>query len=326
MHRNPCISHLATEGKSAKAVEKLGREAAERLAPWFPRRLLLKPEQNKLTSECKMLYIAAPPTTTPKVSFMNGCEKPAITLTNEHGELEPHSANALSEYLMTKLMLSLHVMDTALGLVPGKPRIKKFKRYLNLSGLLHAATEMLPDGAYSVALLIDIDLYEDPEDDFCCGSSYGASYVCIVSSARYHPSTSHCNKFADGLGAVEDLNTRTYVKSAIVIAKCVLALIAVEARNGLWLSRILAHWPMNSCIAEDPRQPSRLCPVCLGNVAYAIACELELLNQTGKERYVEENYEAMAKFCEAWKHVGLLLVVVACVQARLLTTSHGLGE
>lgn len=62
-----------------------------------------------------------------------------------------------------------------------------FPRQLSLNDILDAAIEALPDDAYAMVMLADHDLYEDEEDDFCCGRAYGSSRVAVVSSARYHP-------------------------------------------------------------------------------------------------------------------------------------------
>jgi archaemetzincin len=62
-----------------------------------------------------------------------------------------------------------------------------FQRQLNLNDLLDACISSLPGDAYAIVLLTNQDLYEDEEDDFCCGRAYGASRVAVVSSARYHP-------------------------------------------------------------------------------------------------------------------------------------------
>jgi archaemetzincin len=64
---------------------------------------------------------------------------------------------------------------------------KVFQRQLQLNDLLDACISSLPGDAFAMVLLTDQDLYEDPEDDFCCGRAYGGSRVSVVSSARYHP-------------------------------------------------------------------------------------------------------------------------------------------
>ncbi|KAK8001226.1 hypothetical protein PG991_013448 [Apiospora marii] len=62
-----------------------------------------------------------------------------------------------------------------------------FSKQLNLEDVLDAEISLLPHDAYAMALLVDHDLYEDEEDDFCCGRAYGLNRVCVVSTARYHP-------------------------------------------------------------------------------------------------------------------------------------------
>ena len=44
-----------------------------------------------------------------------------------------------------------------------------FKVQLNLDDLLDTAISILPDDAYALLMLVDYDLYENEEDDFCCG-------------------------------------------------------------------------------------------------------------------------------------------------------------
>lgn len=87
------------------------------------------------------------------------------------------------------------------------------KQQLNLSDILEVLLENVPSDAYAILMLIDEDLYEDDEDDFCCGRAYGASRICVVSSFRYNPyldrhaeiyhrhmwPESHCKAYADGL-------------------------------------------------------------------------------------------------------------------------------
>ena len=62
-----------------------------------------------------------------------------------------------------------------------------YPQQLNLNDILDAAIEALPEDAYAFVMLADHDLYEDEDDDFCCGRAYGGSRVAVVSSARYHP-------------------------------------------------------------------------------------------------------------------------------------------
>ncbi|KAK8029692.1 hypothetical protein PG993_010983 [Apiospora rasikravindrae] len=98
-----------------------------------------------------------------------------------------------------------------------------FSQQLNLEDVLDAEISVLPKDAYAMALLVDHDLYEDEEDDFCCGRAYGLNRVCVVSTARYHPildaseqldidhvwPASHCKAFVDAQVAAADVHRGT---------------------------------------------------------------------------------------------------------------------
>ena len=62
-----------------------------------------------------------------------------------------------------------------------------FKAQLNLNDILDAAISDLPANAYALLLIVHHDLFEDEDDDFCCGRAYGGSRVAVVSSSRYNP-------------------------------------------------------------------------------------------------------------------------------------------
>ncbi|KAI0835067.1 hypothetical protein F5Y06DRAFT_143375 [Hypoxylon sp. FL0890] len=138
-----------------------------------------------------------------------------------------------------------------------------FERQLNLEDLLDAAIEMLPEDAYSLLLLFDHDMYEDEEDDFCCGRAYGGNRVAVVSTARYHPAlddyagidlahmwpASHLKSYVDDICAAEGLqadlksNPRVVVSPrplllAVEAAKHIEEPSTPEAKRGLWFSRL----------------------------------------------------------------------------------------
>ena len=47
-----------------------------------------------------------------------------------------------------------------------------FPYQLNLNDILDVVIDVLPHDAYCLLLLVDQDLYEDEDDDFCCGRAY----------------------------------------------------------------------------------------------------------------------------------------------------------
>ncbi|KAI1362253.1 hypothetical protein F5Y08DRAFT_277826 [Xylaria arbuscula] len=323
--RNP----YATKGRSATATKKITQEVAERLAPSFPGPLLLpfddlnwdpdyppqpfrswlqEPERNKVTPKRQTLYVAAPPTVTSNVSFMNSWKQPMVATTNKlRGTESPPTDECLKFLSVFYHGLPVKFLPQQLSFVPWTEasqrtkasnnhcyvglaygelctRIrtretpdKKFRRQLNLSDILDAAISLLPDDAYSIVLLVDFDMYEDDEDDFCCGRAYGGSRVCAVSSARYHPAldeanvdhehmwpTSHCKIFTDRLCAVEGLQPREHTKSeyetsdsplrqAVEAVSQVPAASDIKIQSGLWFSRVartLIH-ELGHCFGMD---------------------------------------------------------------------------
>lgn len=71
--------------------------------------------------------------------------------------------------------------------LPTKTNASPYRQQLSLNDMLDHAIAILPDDAYCLLLLVHHDLYEDEDDDFCCGRAYGGSRICIVSTAQYHP-------------------------------------------------------------------------------------------------------------------------------------------
>ena len=139
-----------------------------------------------------------------------------------------------------------------------------FKGQLNLNDLLDATIEMLPEDAYSLMLLIDHDMYEDEDDDFCCGRAYGGSRVAVVSSARYHPvlddgagieyshiwPASHCKSYVDKVCGIATsvANQRTSdhpvtsgpspLREAVDAARSTVVPTTAKGHRGLWFSRV----------------------------------------------------------------------------------------
>ncbi|KAI0112507.1 hypothetical protein GGR51DRAFT_44068 [Nemania sp. FL0031] len=255
---------------------------------------LMESQRNKLRPERKTLYVAGPPIITSGVSFMNSWVQPTTVIASELNECKPPSAEASLQYLgafyhglpvkfFPQQLRFVPWVQSSRQTDPGNrhgyvglacnefcTRIrtretpdKRFKRQLNLNDLLDAAIEMLPDDAHSIVLLTDLDMYEDEDDDFCCGRAYGGSRVCVVSSARYHPAldvdadidhehmwpASHCKRFTDSLCAVEELEPQDHIKSvyetldsplrqAVEAARGAATPSTIEAWSGLWFSRV----------------------------------------------------------------------------------------
>jgi predicted Zn-dependent protease len=88
---------------------------------------------------------------------------------------------------------------------------------LNLNDILDSVIQHIPADGCSIVMMLDHDLYEDDDDDFCCGRAYGADGIAVVSSFRYHPGldrysdidqahmwpASHCQTYVDGLCGAE---------------------------------------------------------------------------------------------------------------------------
>jgi archaemetzincin len=155
-----------------------------------------------------------------------------------------------------------------------------FSAQLNLNDILDGAIRALPVDAYALCLLVDHDIWEDDDDDFCCGRAYGGSRVCVVQTARYDPGLdvyggidrahmwplSHCKDFVDQICLTEDMEpqrpTQRQVKESRSgpMRKAVDAAMrktngteGKKAEEALWLSRLartvsheLAH-----CFAFD---------------------------------------------------------------------------
>jgi len=136
-----------------------------------------------------------------------------------------------------------------------------FGGQLSLEDILDTAIAMLPKDAYAIVLLMDHDLYEDEEDDFCCGRAYGGSRVCVVSTARYRPEldakteldrahmwpASHCRDLAAKLCAEQDIHNSTRVisagpesalRAAVDTSSQVKQADTPESLRGLWFSRL----------------------------------------------------------------------------------------
>ncbi|KAI1303778.1 hypothetical protein F5Y03DRAFT_384963 [Xylaria venustula] len=344
--RNP----LATTGESVKAIEKLSREAAARLALSFLGRLLLLKDALNWEPNCPaqsfrsavVEYLSAFYHGHPVKSFPHElCFVPWIGTSRGTKSADNHTSASLASTKATSNRAHI-------GLAPDE----RFKRQSELGRYPPSGHRDAPGRC----------VHDRHDDDFCCGGALGASSrVCVVSSTRYSPAldeesidhqhmwpTSRRNKFTNRLCTSENLEPQKHIKSVyetpesplrrvVQAAKTVPTSPTVKALNGLWFPRVartlvrevghcfaISHSLYYACnmqgtsyIAEDLRQPPYVCPICLEKVTYAIGCELQQHDKASKGVYVKERYRAIARFCEAWKHVGLFVGYGARVQARL---------
>ncbi|WYZ35564.1 hypothetical protein EsH8_X_000211 [Colletotrichum jinshuiense] len=109
-------------------------------------------------------------------------------------------------------MVGLLAGDKTFG-IRARPSPDEIARMqLNLKDLLDALRSILPKDAYASVMVTEQDLYEDEDDDFCCGRAFGGSRISVVSSFRYRPvldlafgvvvdhmwPLSHCARFVEG--------------------------------------------------------------------------------------------------------------------------------
>ncbi|KAI0113457.1 hypothetical protein F4814DRAFT_421849 [Daldinia grandis] len=251
-------------------------------------------KSRKLNKKRKTLYVANAPAITSSVNYMKKWLEPKVGKSpkSASGKLEVPSDYAVEYTKAFYHGLSVEVFPVQLQFVPWTEPKKSsessdgaqyvgllagdnctrirarpspdgiFGGQLNLEDLLDAAIEMVPKEAYSIILLIDHDMYEDEEDDFCCGRAYGGNRVSVVSTARYHPAldghagidfahmwpTSHCKSYVENASKIKgpQLHTKANGKEilsgplwmATEAAKRLKEPLTLEDRKGLWFSRI----------------------------------------------------------------------------------------
>lgn len=349
--------------------------------------------RNKVTEERKTLYMAEIPLLSNDVSVMASWTQPAVTTEESSPSVKPPKANDVREYLeafyhglpvkefpkpLKFTSWGKHQKETSpafVGLQSGSSctRIRTrpcpdgvFARQLNLNDIIDAAIEMLPDDAYALLILVDHDLHEDDDDDFCCGRAYGNSRVCVVSSARYSPvlhsmydidrnhiwPASHCDSYVASLCGTQPPPASRQDGTSTPLHEAVAAFSQIQAADtppdlhGLWLCCLartashelghclgIGHCAYYACVmqgtagmAEDCRQPPYLCPACLKKVARAVA-EAAAPNDFDEEGYVVDMYTAVAEYCDSWKHVGMFAGYKAWLDARVRgLRDHGVNS
>jgi archaemetzincin len=274
---------------------------------------MLEEERNKLTQQRKTIYVIQPPDLASEVGFMKTWILPATLSSEERrtaARVIPPKIEDLRDYLAAFYYgMPVKILHSRFRFVrwekePAKnpkyvglqfgdacTRIRtrpcpdgRFSQQLNLNDVLDAEIEMLPEGAYSVVMLIQQDLYEDEEDDFCCGRAYGGSRIAVVSMARYHPvldgrcevdhdhiwPASHCKDYVDQMSGVKKLPKRKKVATkdsevsaaapADLTSPLRAAIVAAdkapppgEQLDGLWFSRVIrtVSHELGHCLGMD---------------------------------------------------------------------------
>ncbi|KAF1968287.1 hypothetical protein BU23DRAFT_380430, partial [Bimuria novae-zelandiae CBS 107.79] len=261
---------------------------------------LQEKHRNMITEKRKTLYVGGPPKIDEKVNFMREWVNPKGTRTADDEQLTPPSVDETIAYIrdfyhgMPVKRLSIDLWWTAweqskkcavpsadglpqyvaLSYGDAATRVRArpspdsiFPAQLNLDDILDAAIAMLPDDAYAIVLLVDHDIYESPDDDFCAGRAYGGSRVSLVQSARYNPlldekigiecehawPMSHCRCVVDELCAPEEVKCKpaTAIEKALsktgAMRAAVDAVVKLEMHvddtkaelEALWASRVL---------------------------------------------------------------------------------------
>ncbi|KAI8964511.1 hypothetical protein F5Y11DRAFT_87755 [Daldinia sp. FL1419] len=243
----------------------------------------------------KTLYVANAPRITSDVSYMKKWLQPKLGNTSKPaiGKLEPPLPDDVIKYTSAFYHgFSVKAFPAQLQFVPwtepkksAEPdngiqyvgllagnnctRIRArpspdgiFGGQLNLEDLLDAAIEMVPKEAYSIILVVDHDMYEDEDDDFCCGRAYGGNRVSVVSTARYHPGldahagidlahmwpASHCKSYVENINMEDDFQVHPRANDEGALSGPLWAAMeavrvtkdpqTLEDRKGLWFSRI----------------------------------------------------------------------------------------
>lgn len=250
--------------------------------PQSLRSFIQETHRNPFTPDRKTLYLVPTPTISDELSFMKDWLGPS--------SVQPPDIREVQDYLTAFYHpLEVKILQATVAFIPWETPISStpdlvglqlgkknvtgirtrpcpdgaFLRQLNLNDILDAAIEGLPRDAYAMCMMTDHDLYEDDDDDFCCGRAYGSSRICVVSTARYKPQlnekidrahmwpASHCKNFVAGLCSekvAKRKKSRVEVDGAIDIEETPIgaavkaALKAPDpAQNfyGLWVSRVV---------------------------------------------------------------------------------------
>jgi archaemetzincin len=352
--------------------------------------------RNEVTQERRTIYVVPPPCYNSKdITFLQEWSTPQ-TPTSDSPEDSPLSAeratspqtDSIVEYLSAfyhplpvKLFENRLEFDTweeeskrkhkpapvkAVGLSTGDEVVRIrcrpskdgiFQGQLNLDDLLDTTITILPADAYALLMLVDHDIYENDDDDFCCGRAYGGSRVAVVSAARYNPvlddvqnvnrehswPASHCNRYILGHYSgkrpasswAEDTQTLAERHPGSGLSAAVMTSSALQPPStqthldALWLGRVCktASHELGHCFGIDHCMYYACIMQGTARMAEDVRqppylCPIDLskvIRATGSME--KERYKALLEVCEKWKDDKMFAAFGAWIETRLAQTN-----
>ncbi|KAL6716144.1 hypothetical protein ACLMJK_005710 [Lecanora helva] len=175
-------------------------------------------ERNEVTHRRNVIYICGPPAIEPSLQYIREWSLPQGQYPSQEVSVTPPRPQDMADYLAAfyhglrvktfspdalrfsewidgkgrkakadPAHIGLDTADESIRIRVRPSPDGTFQGQLNLNDLLDTALSILPDDAYALMMLVEHDLFEDEDDDFCCGRAYGGSRVAVVSMARYNP-------------------------------------------------------------------------------------------------------------------------------------------
>jgi archaemetzincin len=164
-------------------------------------------ERNPVTDERRTIYVVQPPSVAEETQTVQAWAEPASKPTPARPQFQDvvDYLKAFYHGLPVKVLETPRLQFIAWDQPPGKRKPDKkgpgsldveigladgatachirhrqvpngiYPVQLNLNDILDVAIDLVPGDAYALLMLVDHDLYEDKEDDFCCGRAYGGS-------------------------------------------------------------------------------------------------------------------------------------------------------
>jgi archaemetzincin len=338
-------------------------------------------ERNEVTPEKRTIYVAAPPETelrnvqkwkipnagtslpnishpaqTDVIDYLSAfyCGMPVKVLPRKFSFVEWKEGTARTQAKDEAAGTIALERDGIATRIRSRPYNNCYTRQLNLEDLLDALIENLPDDAYALILVVEHDLYESEEDDFCCGRAYGGSRICVVSSARYNPlldekqgverehawPASHCEEYIDACCAsappkmkkskkskanASDDDSSSPLNLAVRAYSSVPPPTTPSDLTGLWLSRVAktASHELGHCMGFDhciyyacSMQSTANLTEDARQPPYLCPVDLAKMSMaTGASE--RERYEALLEFCTARSDVGVFAGFGAWIQGVL---------